>query len=56
MEEAHLANHHIGGEKLYHVLQKGYYWPGMKRDCSEFVGKCFECQLSAGKAHGSWQG
>ncbi len=56
MEEAHLANHHIGGEKLYHVLQGEYYWPGMKKDCSEFVGRCFECQLSSGKSHGSWQG
>ena len=56
MEEAHIANHHVGGEKLYHVLCRSHYWPTMRKDCSSFVGKCFECQLSSGKAHGSWQG
>eukprot|EP00253_Pinus_taeda_P026320 PITA_26320 len=26
------------------VLQKEYYWPGMKRDVAEYLARCLECQ------------
>ena len=28
----------------------------MKADCIAFVGRCFECQVAAGRATGSWAG
>jgi hypothetical protein len=30
MEECHLANSHVGGEKLYHLLAQKYFWPAMR--------------------------
>ena len=56
MEEFHVTHSHVGGEKLCHLLTAQYYWPAMRQDCSAFVGHCFECQLSAGRSHGSWMG
>ena len=56
MEEFHVTHSHVGGEKLCHLLAAQYYWPTMRQDCSAFVGHCFECQLSAGRSHGSWMG
>ena len=35
---------HPGGNKLYHDLQELYWWPGLKREVTELVGKCFTCQ------------
>ena len=29
---------------MYRDLRENYWWPGMKREISEFVGKCFVCQ------------
>ena len=46
----------MAGEKLYRLLYPTYHWPGMHRDCVQYVAKCFECQISAGRPHGSWQG
>jgi len=54
MEEVHTHHQHVGGEKLYHLLAANYFWPSMKHDCTSFVQHCFECQLSAGRPHGSW--
>ena len=56
MEETHLQNCHIGGEKLDHLLADKYYWPTMRNDCLAYPSKCFECQLSSGQATGSWAG
>ena len=56
MEEEHLRHNHVGGEKLYHLLAGRYYWPTMRADCAAFVGHCFECQVAAGRATGSWAG
>ncbi|KAG8489278.1 hypothetical protein CXB51_017322 [Gossypium anomalum] len=35
---------HPGGNKLYHDLRELYWWPGLKREVTEFVGKCLTCQ------------
>ena len=56
MEEVHLQHSHVGGEKLYHLLCQDYYWPTMREDCSKYASRCFECQLAAGRATGSWAG
>ncbi|KAG8485712.1 hypothetical protein CXB51_019030 [Gossypium anomalum] len=32
------------GNKLYHDLRELYWWPGLKREVTEFVGKCLTCQ------------
>ena len=56
MEELHVQHHHIGGQKLFELLRGLVYWPTLRVDCTAFADKCFECQLTKGKAHGSWQG
>ncbi|KAG8503295.1 hypothetical protein CXB51_001262 [Gossypium anomalum] len=46
LKEAHgglFAMHH-GGNKLYHDLRELYWWPGLKREVTEVVGKCLTCQ------------
>ncbi|KAA3473660.1 DNA/RNA polymerases superfamily protein [Gossypium australe] len=35
---------HPGSNKMYNDLKKMYWWPGMKRDISEFVTKCLISQ------------
>ena len=35
---------HPGGSKLYRDLRELYWWPGLKREVTEFVGKCLTCQ------------
>ncbi|KAA3473697.1 DNA/RNA polymerases superfamily protein [Gossypium australe] len=35
---------HPGSTKMYNDLKQFYWWPGMKRDISEFVSKCLICQ------------
>ncbi|KAA3457172.1 DNA/RNA polymerases superfamily protein [Gossypium australe] len=35
---------HLGSTKMYNDLKKFYWWPGMKRDISEFVTRCLICQ------------
>ncbi|XP_052883537.1 uncharacterized protein LOC128292682 [Gossypium arboreum] len=35
---------HPGGNKLYHDLQELYWWPGLKREVTELVGRCLTCQ------------
>ena len=56
MEEEHLRHSHVGGEKLYHILSSTYYWPTLKADCAAYAGRCFECQVAAGRSTGSWAG
>ncbi|GJS40781.1 putative reverse transcriptase domain-containing protein [Tanacetum coccineum] len=45
MDEAHKTRYsvHPGADKMYHDLQDMYWWPGMKRDISAYVGKCLTC-------------
>ncbi|KAG8481084.1 hypothetical protein CXB51_025832 [Gossypium anomalum] len=35
---------HPGGSKLYRDLRELYWWPGLKREVTEFVRKCLTCQ------------
>ena len=60
MEEAHGSWYsiHPSATKMYHDLQKIYWWNGMKRDIEDFVSKCLnyqqvklEHQRSGGRAH-----
>ncbi|KAG8503513.1 hypothetical protein CXB51_001473 [Gossypium anomalum] len=46
LKEAHggLCAMHPGGNKLYRDLRELYWWPGLKREVTEFVGKCLTCQ------------
>ncbi|KAA3488283.1 DNA/RNA polymerases superfamily protein [Gossypium australe] len=46
LHEAHSGylSVHPGSTKTYNDLKKSYWWPGMKRDISEFVAKCLICQ------------
>lgn len=36
---------HPGYQKLITSLRKEYHWPGMKRDVTEYLARCIECQL-----------
>ncbi|KAG8486251.1 hypothetical protein CXB51_019555 [Gossypium anomalum] len=46
LKEAHggLCAMHPRGNKLYHDLRELYWWPGLKREVTEFMGKCLTCQ------------
>ncbi|KAK5840031.1 hypothetical protein PVK06_008898 [Gossypium arboreum] len=46
LDEAHSGclSVHPRSTKMYNDLKKEYWWPGMKRDISEFVSKCLVCQ------------
>ncbi|XP_016755139.1 uncharacterized protein [Gossypium hirsutum] len=46
LQEAHSSLYamHPGGNKMYQNLRKLYWWPGLKRELMEFVGKCLVCQ------------
>ncbi|XP_038896658.1 uncharacterized protein LOC120084921 [Benincasa hispida] len=46
LEEAHSSAYamHPGSTKMYRTLKKSYWWPGMKRETTEFVNKCLICQ------------
>jgi len=46
LDEAHKGPFamHPGSTKLYQDLKGSYWWPGMKKDISEYVLKCLTCQ------------
>ena len=46
LKEAHSGSFtmHPDSKKMYQDLKTSYWWSGMKRDVSEFVTKCMECQ------------
>ena len=46
LEEAHnyIYSIHRGATKMYRDLREIYWWNGMKRDITEFVIKCHNCQ------------
>ena len=37
---------HPGATKMYQDLKKLFWWPGMKKDITEFVYACLVCQKS----------
>ncbi|GKA33835.1 putative reverse transcriptase domain-containing protein, partial [Tanacetum coccineum] len=45
MDEAHKSKYsvHPGADKMYYDLRDRYWWPGMKRDITEYVSKCLTC-------------
>ena len=45
LEEAHKSNFaiHPGMTKMYDDLKKMFWWPRMKADVAEMVGKCLVC-------------
>ncbi|KAA3484387.1 DNA/RNA polymerases superfamily protein [Gossypium australe] len=46
LQEAHSSPYamHPGGNKMYRDLREQFWWPGLKREVTEFVGKCLTCQ------------
>ena len=45
MHESHKSKYsiHPGSDKMYQDLKKIYWWPNMKADIAEYVGKCLTC-------------
>jgi len=44
LDECHDRSGHRGAEFMYkHLWNDGYYWPGMKRDCTEVAAVCLPC-------------
>ncbi|KAA3477082.1 DNA/RNA polymerases superfamily protein [Gossypium australe] len=46
LQEAHSSPYamHPGGSKMYQDLREQFWWPGLKREVTEFVSKCLTCQ------------
>ncbi|KAG8472925.1 hypothetical protein CXB51_034752 [Gossypium anomalum] len=46
LKEAHerLCAMHPRGNKLHHYFRELYWWPGLEREVTKFVGKCLTCQ------------
>ena len=46
LEEAHGSCYsiHSGSSKMYHDLKEVFWWNDLKKDISEFVTKCPNCQ------------
>ena len=46
LEEAHRSRDsiHLGSTKMYHDLRKVFLWESLKKDISEFVSQCSNCQ------------
>ena len=38
------GGHHAGQRTAAKVLQSGFYWPTLFKDCTEFVKSCDQCQ------------
>ncbi|GKC25930.1 putative reverse transcriptase domain-containing protein [Tanacetum coccineum] len=34
---------HLGADKMYYDFRDRYWWPGMKKDTTEYVSKCLTC-------------
>nr|GEU54064.1 hypothetical protein [Tanacetum cinerariifolium] len=45
MDEAHKSKYYVhpGTDKMYYNLRDRYWWPGMKKDITEYVSKCLTC-------------
>jgi len=40
------GGHHSGERTAAKVLQSGFWWPTLLKDCQEFVKRCDECQIT----------
>ena len=38
------GGHFAGDRTTYKILQLGFYWPTLFRDCAEWVKQCDRCQ------------
>jgi hypothetical protein len=46
---------HLGYQKTVEAIKSHYFWPGMKREITEYIARCMECQnlrLSIGTQQG----
>ena len=45
MDEIHQAPYpgHPGYQKTIATARKKYFWPGMKKDISDYISKCMKC-------------
>jgi hypothetical protein len=51
LEQIHQTEHQ-GGEKMFkQLLEVGYYWPTMEKDCLARVRKCHACQIHGNLIH-----
>ena len=48
LDEAHSSpfGGHLGREKIYSILQRRVYWPGMSKQVAEFTKNCIICRKS----------
>lgn len=48
MDEAHRSRYliHPGADKMYKDVMEYYWWPGIKKDISLYVGECLTCAKS----------
>ncbi|KAA3460485.1 DNA/RNA polymerases superfamily protein [Gossypium australe] len=46
LQDAHSSPHamHPGGSKMYKDLREQFWWPGLKKEVTEFVGRCLTSQ------------
>ncbi|KAA3474134.1 DNA/RNA polymerases superfamily protein [Gossypium australe] len=53
LRDAHSSPYamHPGGSKMYRGLREQFWWPGLKREVTEFVGKCLTCQQVKAEHH-----
>jgi hypothetical protein len=46
---------HPGYQKTITVVRGQYFWPGMKRDVTDYLARCMECQkVKAEHRHPTW--
>ncbi|XP_016673098.1 zinc finger and BTB domain-containing protein 11-like [Gossypium hirsutum] len=52
LREAHGSPYamHPGGNKIYRDLRELYWWPGLKREVTDFVTRCLTCQQTDGQS------
>ncbi|KAD5318190.1 hypothetical protein E3N88_18136 [Mikania micrantha] len=45
LDEAHKTRYlvHPGADKMYQDLRGFYWWPEMKKDITEYIGRCLTC-------------
>ena len=46
MDEIHQTPYsgHLGYQKTTSTAKKKYFWPGMKKEITEYISKCMKCQ------------
>jgi len=46
LDEFHTSHYagHPGYQKMITAIRRNYFWPGMKKDVTEYLAQCLECQ------------